>query len=263
MKKSERVEVPDSSAPRYPIESVDNALKILLLLGDRDELRLTTIADYLGVASSTAHRLMAMLQYRGFVRQDSRSKAYRPGNALTGVAFAILHRFNTREVVRPVLDDLNRKLGETIHLATLNGSMVSFIDVIESPRAVRVGSRLGRSMPASCTSSGKAMLALLTPEDLRRLYPDGNLDTLTPNSITSMADLELELETTRRRGYATSNEESEEGVSSVAVAFPPATSPVSLAVNVAVPASRMSRADVRRIGETLKSAISEAAKLLH
>jgi hypothetical protein len=80
--------------PQYPIESVDNALKILLLLGERSELRLTEVADYLGVASSTAHRLLAMLQYRGFVRQEGRSKAYLPGTALTGVAFSILQRFD-------------------------------------------------------------------------------------------------------------------------------------------------------------------------
>jgi hypothetical protein len=48
--------------PQYPIESVDNALKVLLLLGERSELRLTEVSEYLGVASSTAHRLLAMLQ---------------------------------------------------------------------------------------------------------------------------------------------------------------------------------------------------------
>src|SRR5947208_17058840 len=84
-------------APQYPIESVDNALRILLLLGERSELRLTEVAEFLGVASSTAHRLLAMLQYRGFIRQEARSKAYRPGTALTGVAFSILQRFDVRE----------------------------------------------------------------------------------------------------------------------------------------------------------------------
>ena len=61
--------------PQYPIESVDNALKVLLLLGERSSLRLTDVSQYLGVATSTAHRLLAMLQYRGFVQQDPKSKA--------------------------------------------------------------------------------------------------------------------------------------------------------------------------------------------
>ena len=94
----------DVPAPQYPIESVDNALKILLLLGERSELRLTDVAEYLNVATSTAHRLLAMLQYRGFVRQDPRTRAYRAGTALTGVALSILERFDVRAVLHPFVD---------------------------------------------------------------------------------------------------------------------------------------------------------------
>src|SRR3984957_17438650 len=72
----------DVPAPQYPIESVDNALKILLLLGERSELRLTDVAEYLNVATSTAHRLLATLQYRGFLRQEPPTRAHRPGTPL-------------------------------------------------------------------------------------------------------------------------------------------------------------------------------------
>lgn len=265
MKKSgTEVEVTaNGPAPAYPIESVDNALKILLLLGERSQLRLTEVSEYLGVASSTAHRLLAMLQYRGFVRQESRSKVYRPGTALTGVAFSILQKFDARQTMRPFLEELNRELTETVHLGILDGTLVRFIDAIESPRAVRVASRLGQAMPANCTSTGKALLAQLALEDLHRLYPHEELEGLTSNSIRSRTDLEIELDGVRRRGYATSSEESEEGVSSVSVAFPSGRSPVALAMNVAVPISRMSRTDVRRIGEVLMRTVDEAAKLLH
>src|SRR5690606_2291752 len=167
--------VPTGPRPQYPIESVDNALKILLLLGERSELRLTEVADYLGVASSTAHRLLAMLQYRGFVRQERRSKGYLPGTALTGVAFSIIQRFDVRQTLHPFLEELNKETTETVHMAVLDGATVRFIDAIESPRAVRVASRLGQSMPAHCTSSGKAMLAQLPTEQLHQLYPQEEL----------------------------------------------------------------------------------------
>lgn len=249
--------------PQYPIESVDNALKILLLLGERSELRLTEVAEYLGVASSTAHRLLAMLQYRGFMRQDTRTKVYRPGTALTGVAFAILQRFDVRETVRPFLERLNADLGETVHLALLDGTTVRFIDAIESPQAVRVASRLGKSMPAHCTSSGKAMLALLPGDELHRLYPDEDLGGLTDHSLRTRSSLETELGRTARRGYAVSHEESERGVGSVAVAFPSRQNPMRLAINVAAPISRMGRGDVGRIASTVRAAVAEAAELLH
>jgi DNA-binding IclR family transcriptional regulator len=207
--------------------------------------------------------MLAMLQYRGFVRQDGRSRAYLPGTALTSIAFSILGRFDVRETVRPFLEQLNRELAETVHVGILDGTAVRFIDAIESPQAVRVASRLGQAKPAHCTSTGKAMLALLSAEDLRRRYPNEELEGLTANSIRSRSELEHELAVIRRRGYATSSEESEDGVSSVAVALATQSSPLQAALNVAVPVSRMKRTDVERIGRTLMATVGEATQLLH
>ena len=71
-------------APRYPIESVDNALRLLVLFAEQPRIRLTDASAYLEVASSTAHRLLSMLQYRGFVQQDA-TRAYEPGPVLRGL----------------------------------------------------------------------------------------------------------------------------------------------------------------------------------
>jgi DNA-binding IclR family transcriptional regulator len=263
MKKSPEAQAGGPGVPQYPIESVDNALKVLLLLGEHSELRLKDVAEYLNVATSTAHRLLAMLQYRGFMRQDTRTRAYLPGTALTGVAFSILQRYDVRGVLHPFVETLNRDLGETVHLAILDGSTVRFIDAIESPKATRVASRLGRQMAAHCTSTGKALLSTLTAEELGRLYPSEELPQLTPHSIGSLTALKDELETVRRLGYATSNQESEEGVCSVAVAFPPTRMPLRLAFNVSVPVYRMTDAVRERTAAALKAAVADSAALVH
>lgn len=256
MSKSGSLDLPATGpAPQYPIESVDNALKIIHLLGTRAELRLTEVAEALGVASSTAHRLLAMLQYRGFVRQDASSKAYRAGSALSTVSFAILQRFDVREALHPLLTRLNQEFRETVHIVALDGAMVRFLDAIESPQAVRVASRLGQVMPANCTSSGKAILAGVSSAELRSIFPFERLDVLTENSIATRAEFERSLDEVRERGYATSNEESEEGVRSVAAAFPPGALPMRLAINVSVPAHRMKTSTARRMGERLASEI--------
>lgn len=254
---------PRAPAPQYPIESVDNALKLLLLLGERSELRMTEVSEFLGVATSTAHRLLAMLQYRGFVVQDPRTKMYGPGTALTGVASAILQRFDFRQVLRPYLERLNADLRETVHLVQLDGTTVRFIDAIESPQAVRVASRLGRSMPASSSSSGKAMLAQLSMEELQTLYPQQELEGLTERSIRTRDALEAELEKIRRRGYAVSVEESEYGVTALAAAFPRQNSHPPLVFNVSVPSSRVSAATKRAIGAQLRAMVDDAAERLH
>jgi DNA-binding IclR family transcriptional regulator len=247
--------------PQYPIESVDNALKVLLLLDDRPELRLTDVGAHLGVASSTAHRLLAMLQYRGFVRQDAATKAYLPGSALTRIAFSILERFDVRPALRPLLERLNGDLRETVHLGALVEADVHFIDAIESPQAVRVASRLGRTMPASSTSTGKALLAGLPDEQLVGLYPHEDLPTLTPRSVATRSELLRQLALVRSRGYASSTEESEAGVASVAVALPKANGQ-RLAFNVALPASRMSKAAEKRVVTALRAVAADAAGVL-
>ncbi len=263
MKKNESVEsLGGGPAPQYPIESVDNALKVLLLLGEQSELRLTDVASYLGVATSTAHRLLAMLNYRGFIRQAERGKAYVPGPALTGVAFSILQRFDVRDALHPYLERINTEVKETVHLGMLDGTSVRFIDAVESPRAVRVASRLGRSMPAHCTSTGKAMLAQFSEDALRLLYPQEELPGLTPNSVRTRTELEEVVDRTRRLGYATSMEESEDGVGSVAVALPAGRTPMHMAINVSVPISRMNRTEQRHISEVLRRTVEEATDAL-
>ncbi|GAA1093652.1 MULTISPECIES: IclR family transcriptional regulator [Pseudonocardia] len=247
-------------SPRYPIESVDNALRILLLLGERPRLRLTDVSQYLDVASSTAHRLLMMLQYRGFVRQEPSTRGYIPGPTLDGLAFGVLRRLDVRTRARPVLERLNADLNETVHLGRLEGSDVHFIDSIESGRALRVGGRLGRTMPAHCTSNGKAMLATLTEADLFRIYPDEELTRLTPNSVGTRTDLVRELAEVRSQGFATSQEESEEGVSSLAVAL--SSGPTPLAVTASAPVSRMTAGTRETVLAQLLAAAEEIDKLL-
>lgn len=246
----------DSSAPQYPIESVDNALKLLLLFGERPQVRLSEATRYLGVASSTAHRLLAMLTYRGFVRQDPASKAYLPGPALMSVAFAIFGRIDLQRTATPIMRSLSERLRETVHLGMLDGASVRFIAAVEGPTAVRVASRLGRTMPAHCTSTGKALLAQLSEPELRQLLPQEELERITPSSIGSRTELEAELLRVRERGYAVNREESEEGVASVAVPIPTRAPGLRLALNAAAPQNRL---DSSRYGE-MASALTKAAK---
>lgn len=247
--------------PQYPIESVDNALRLLLLFETRPSIRLTDASKYLGVASSTAHRLMGMLLYRGFVRQNPQTKAYEPGQALSSIAFAIRRHVDIGTLIRPAMERVFEATGETVHFAELKGSNAHFLEAIESQRAVRVASRQGAMLPANCTATGKAMLSLLTTEQLHALYPYEELPGLTKGSIISRSDLERALETIRQTEYSTSQEESEDGVMSVAV---PITSPSGryYGINVSVPAHRMTEQLRTELGAMLQTAAKEIQNLL-
>ncbi len=248
---------PDHQSPQYPIASVDNVLRLILLLGERSEVRLTDASAYLGVASSTAHRLFAMLQYRGFVRQDPHTKVYQSGAALTNIAFSLLNKLDVRARARPILERLNDQVQETVHLGVLDGSLVRFVDAIESPRPVRVASRMGKSMHAHCTSTGRAILAQLSDSEILRLYPNEDLSKMTDHSISNRKDLMEELDRIRQRGYASQREESEEGVSSVSVAIISNLVPARFAINISVPTTRMSNSRIKEIASVLTAASEE------
>ncbi|TFD08205.1 IclR family transcriptional regulator [Cryobacterium sp. TMT1-66-1] len=247
--------------PQYRIESVDSALRLLLLFETRPSIRLTDASNYLGVASSTAHRLMGMLLYRGFVRQNPSTRAYEPGQALSSIAFAIRRQVDIRSLVRPILEQLSNETGETVHFAKLEGAHTCFIDAIESSRAVRVGSRQGLTLPANCTATGKAMMSHLTADELRTLYPQEELTGLTQGSITSRTALEQALESIRDTGYATSREESEDGVMSVAVAISSPSGEI-FGMNVSVPAHRMSDKLRAELGALLQAAAEKLRGML-
>lgn len=250
----------DPLAPQYPIDSVDKALRLVLLMADKPEVRLSEAARLLGVASSTAHRLLAMLQYHGFVRQDPRSKVYRPGPAFASVAFSVFSRFDVQGVAGPVMRRLSEELRETVHIGLLDGARVRFVAAAEGPQAVRVASRVGRSLPAHCTSTGKALLAQLSETELHRLLPSKRLETVMPRSIASRTALERELSLVREQGYATNREESEEGVASVAVPVPARAPGFQLALNLAAPTFRLPAKRHPVIAATLAGAAAEISE---
>lgn len=244
-------------APQYPIESVDKALKLLLLLGEQPEIRLSEATRYLGVASSTAHRLLAMLAYRGFLRQDPVTKAYLPGPALTGVAFAVFGRLDVAATATPIMRAVSERLRETVHVGMLDGAAVRFIAAVEGPSAVRVASRLGRTMPAHCTSTGKAMLAQLPEPELHQLLPDETLERITGRSVGTRRALEAELTRIRDRGYAVNRQESEEGVASVAVPIATRAPGLRLALSAAAPQHRLPESRYGPVAEVLRQAARE------
>lgn len=250
------------TAPQYPISSVDNALRLVLMFKDRPEIRLSDAAEWLGVANSTAHRLLAMLTYHGFVRQSETAKTYQPGPALFDVGLAVVQRMDIRSAVRPVLARLVAELTETVHAVVLDGASARYIDAVESPRAVRVASRIGMVLPAHCSAGGKALLAALAPEEIDRLYPDEMLPTSTPRSISTRSELHDALNGIRSVGYAVNQEESEDGVIAVAVVVPGfATSPMA-ALSCAAPVNRLGPDDVESVAAALHAGAAEVHEML-
>src|SRR6187551_3086976 len=119
-----------AAVPTDRLTSVDNALWLLQLVAERQALRVAEAAELLGVARSTAHRLLNALRRRGFVMQDRPNGAYRPGPALNEIGLAAINRIDIRRVARPVLEELRDRTQETASLAVLEGTTIRFVDCV-------------------------------------------------------------------------------------------------------------------------------------
>lgn len=229
-----------AASPAYAVESVDSALRILRMLCDAREVRVSEVAEKLGVANSTAHRLLSMLVHHGLATQDGRGREYRTGPALLEMGFAAIRDMEVRHHARPILEALRDQVDETVHLVVPYGREVLYVECVESRRPLRVASRVGSFLPAHCIAAGKVLLATLLPEEFDELYPDEKLTARTERSVTTRTELSKQLDKIRRDGYARSRGESDEHVGSIALAIADRRGIGRAAISVSAPVSRIS-----------------------
>lgn len=213
--------------PSYTITSVDNALRLLEMLRDVGAVRLSDAAAELGVANSTAHRLLAMLTYRGFAVQDEHRR-YHPGPAMgAGPArHGWTRTFTDR--ARPHMEALTTQTGETTNLIIRVGTQIRFLASAESSSLLRVGDRQGQILDAHRTAGGRVLLAELDDALLAQLYrqPDGPQTEADPAPEADprlppaeFDDLRALLRGVREAGAAINREMTEDGVAAFGVAI--------------------------------------------
>lgn len=245
----------------YGSRSVANALHALVLLGARRPVRLTDVSARLGVAPSTAHRLLATLRAHGFAEQEPGGRRYRAGPALLALARGEFDQRSLLRAARAELDRLRDESGETANLLTLDGPDAFFLDGAEARRTLRVAPRTGDHVPAYGTAGGKVLLAQLPADVVRMRYPDG-LRPLTPLTRADLPALLRDLAVCRRTGHALNLGESVLDVHAVAVAVPAPDGPSTASLTVSAPSTRLTRARALALVPLLKERASALAARL-
>jgi DNA-binding IclR family transcriptional regulator len=129
-----------------------------------------------------------------------------------------------------------------------------YLDKVEPVRSIRMATSVGRRNPAYCTAVGKAILAYLPEAQWEAIVRARGLKAMTPNTITSFAELRRELVAIRERGYAIDNEEIEEGVRCVGCVVRDFSGVAVAAISVSAPAFRLTREKIKRISRLVTSA---------
>jgi len=225
----------------YVIQSVDHALDILEAFNyQEEELGVTELSHRLNLHKNNVFRLLATLETRGYIEQDSRTGNYRLGIKIFEVANIFLHHLGLRRQARPVLEEMVGKCNETAYLAVMDGMEVVYVLMHETSHTVRVVPRLGYRLPAYCTASGKIQIAYESQDRLRELFADRPLRKRTSNTITSFDQLLAHLVQVARQEYAIDDEELEEGVRCVAAPVRDYSHKVVAGVGLSGPVSRFS-----------------------
>ena len=243
--------------PPYAIESVDNALRILQMLRDSGQVRVSDVAAELGIARSTAHRLLAMLVYRDFAVQ-AEDRSYRSGPAVSAEPLRAEPTLRLRQVMRPHMDALRDQVAETINLVVRLGTQTRFLHTVESAQVLRIGDRQGAILPAWKTSGGKALLAELPDTQLTALLRGANGRPPEGMTVAERRFLVNELRLVRDQGYAENIEESESGVCAIGLCVRDKAGEPVAALSVSAPSVRYtpdrSRAFLRELRTTVARA---------
>jgi IclR family KDG regulon transcriptional repressor len=223
------------------LATVGRALDVLeLIAACGAPVSLAELSARLGMSKSAAHRLVVTLRERGFLRQLPDRSSYVVGIKSFEVGAAFLSQTSLRSASLPEMEHLSRLTQETIHLVTLEGMDVVYLEKINSPRPYSVSTRVGSRSPAYCTAVGKAILAFLNPARLEELLRRP-LERYTPRTICHPEALKDELARVRSRGYAVDREEIEPNLCCLgAPIFDHGREPAG-AIGIAGPADRMLR----------------------
>lgn len=227
-----------ANGDRHSIQSVDRALFLLEAIAEAGgESTLTDLANRTGLNISTCHHLLATLIQRGFATKVTGRRLYALGARILYLGHACLQVDLPRRA-QPYLENINRATGETVHLAALQGDNVVMLAVREARHAVRVDTgKVGKVEAPHATSIGKAILAWLPEDEMRRILSHG-MKRYTDKTITEFPALLESLRIVRRNGYALDREEYLPGVICIGAAIRDQAGTVIGAISASTPAMR-------------------------
>ncbi|PAV28096.1 IclR family transcriptional regulator [Virgibacillus profundi] len=185
-------------------QSVIKALKLLdLFTEDSPELSLKEISEQSSIPKPTAYRLLSSLETSGFlykIKENEHDSRYRLGIKLLELGQRVSENLEIRGVALPFMQQLAQDINEVIHLVIVNHNEATYIEKVESTRALRLYTRIGKSSPLYIGSGPKMLLAYLPKTRQAEVLNESDLISL--NKKINGKELRQELDRIKREGYA-------------------------------------------------------------
>jgi IclR family KDG regulon transcriptional repressor len=224
-------------------------------------LAFSEIAEGLPFSRTTIHRILYSLGKLGYVEKIGPGSCYRLTRQFHDLAWQGVHFRHLQAVSKPVMRNLLIRYAETVNLGSLDGAQVAYLDVVQSPSALRIAALPGDRNPVHSTALGKAILAFLPESRTRAILGEYPLLRKTPRTITQRTNLFEQLSAVRDQRVALDMEENLTGVTCVAAPIFDNTGRVIAAFSISGPASRMN-AKLNAIKIDVRAAASTITKML-
>ena len=240
------------------LSSVANAILLMKSFSDdQGELGISALAERLGLAKSTVHRLASTLVEAGMLEQNRETGKYRLGLAVFELGSLVRRKIDISFEAKPWLMTLREQTGETVDLSILDHGGVVCVNFLESKKVNRISSGIGLRKPVHCTAEGKALIAFQPAAAIERII-GAKVERRTPRTMTDLGVLKKELAGIRARGYAIDDEEYELGVRAVAASISDDSGNSVAAVGVTGPTQRLTKNRLPGIARH----VTEAAKAI-
>jgi len=200
-----------------PVQSLSRALALLECIAESDlGITLSDLAQRVGLAASTTHRLLNTLEHHGFAALDTDRGVWFVGVKAFTVGNAFLADRDVVGIARPHMRRLMEETGESVNLAILDQHEVVFLSQVQCREMMRMLVRLGGRAPVHASGAGKALLAALSPAEVRARVTGHGLDRFTTSTLATPEALATDLDRVRARGFAFDDEEHAVGLRCVA-----------------------------------------------
>lgn len=218
------------------VEALARGLEVLRsFTPDVTRLSVSDVAARTGLARPTARRLLMTLEVLGYVR--SHDGAYSLTTRTLELGTAYVSMLGMWDVARPLMQQLVAHTGESTSIAQLDGSDIVYTARVPVPKIIAFAVQIGTRFPAVATSMGKVLLADLTVDQRDAVLAQPSRSHVVPHRVATPAQLDRELATIHKRGWALSDEQLARGIRSVAAPLHNAEGRVIAALNVTVHAA--------------------------
>ena len=240
------------TTPPQGAQAALRAIRLLKLFApDRREMTLAEVSRLATLNKTTTHRLLRALQSEAMIEQSAATGMYRLGPGLMALGVQALSNSDLRIRMRPMLKRLAKDSGETATLEVPIEDSMLILDEVTGGHVIGAVGNVGTRWPLHATSTGKAVIAF-DDSEIQRL--SDSLESLTTKTIIDRAALEKQFGEIRRRGFAESVDELEDGFSGVATVVRGELGEVLGALSICGPTQRLTNSRRAQLGTILRIA---------